>query len=149
MNKKILFACVASGLIVGVLAASLSSPTVSHEMQSDTKLLVKADKKMNLVELNSSINLKRSGLFDMYFLTKQGFGFNSAGHYQFNRHGLSLIPESSEQVLPTPEDASLLEMMFSQRGMHSMEELKIIPVSEQQMVIVAPKYSYLFTKKSD
>ncbi|MDN3684693.1 hypothetical protein QW180_18320 [Vibrio sinaloensis] len=60
---------------------------------------------------------------------------------------MSLTPTSSEKVIPEgKKKLSLIEMMFSQRGMHSMEGLTIIPLSDKQMIMVAPRYSYLFSE---
>ncbi|EEX92494.1 hypothetical protein VIA_003139 [Vibrio orientalis CIP 102891 = ATCC 33934] len=85
----------------------------------------------------------------MYFLTDQKVGFNASGDYYFQRHGLSLMPETSEQVIPSKNDASVIDIMFSQRGMHSLEDLKLIPVSDKQMILVAPRYSYLFADTTE
>lgn len=147
MNKKIMLASVASGLLIGAMATFVNSPTISQSMVSQTQLLVDTHKSTHVLDLNAGITLKRSGQYEMYFLTDNKVGFNTSGRYQFDHHGLSLMPEQSEQVLPSQQNNSVVETMFSQRGMHSMEDLKVIPLSEQQLIIVAPKYSYLFTKQ--
>ncbi|WCP65874.1 hypothetical protein LYZ37_08215 [Vibrio tubiashii] len=149
MNKKILAASIASGLFIGVLAGVVNSPTIAQALQSDTSLLVKSDDNTHIIKMKSAINLKRSGQYEMFFLTEGDVGFNSAGEYHFTRYGLSLMPTTSEQVLPSSQKVSLLETMFSQRGMHSLEELKMIPYSQDQVILVAPRYSYLFSKYAE
>lgn len=145
MNNKILLASITSGLIVGAFAAEIGSPTVARSLQSETSIVLKSNEGLHLMNMNAGIKLKRSGKYEMYFLTDQKVGFNSSGEYYFQRHGLSLMPETSEQVIPAKNDASVIDIMFSQRGMHSLEDLKLIPLSEEQMILVAPRYSYLFT----
>lgn len=145
MNNKILLASITSGLIVGALAAEIGSPTVARSLQSETSIVLKSNEGLHLMGMNAGIKLKRSGKYEMYFLTDQKVGFNSSGEYYFQRHGLSLMPETSEQVIPAKNDASVIDIMFSQRGMHSLEDLKLIPLSEKQLILVAPRYSYLFT----
>lgn len=149
MNNKILFASIVSGLVVGGLAAEIESPTVSRSLKSETSIVIKSNEGLHLMDLNAGIKLKRSGKYEMYFLTDQKVGFNASGDYYFQRHGLSLMPETSEQVIPSKNDASVIDIMFSQRGMHSLEDLKLIPVSDKQMILVAPRYSYLFSDTTE
>ncbi|EGU47996.1 hypothetical protein VIOR3934_15771 [Vibrio orientalis CIP 102891 = ATCC 33934] len=149
MNNKILFASIVSGLVVGGLAAEIESPTVSRSLKSETSIVIKSNEGLHLMDLNAGIKLKRSGKYEMYFLTDQKVGFNASGDYYFQRHGLSLMPETSEQVIPSKNDASVIDIMFSQRGMHSLEDLKLIPVSDKQMILVAPRYSYLFADTTE
>lgn len=149
MNNKILFASIVSGLVVGGLAAEIESPTVSRSLKSETSIVIKSNEGLHLMDLNAGIKLKRSGKYEMYFLTDQKVGFNASGEYYFQRHGLSLMPETSEQVIPSKNDASVIDIMFSQRGMHSLEDLKLIPVSDKQMILVAPRYSYLFSDTTE
>lgn len=145
MNRTVLLASIAAGAVVGVLAAAVSSPTVNRALQSDTNIVVKTDRVTELIPLNAGLKLKRSGLFEMYFLTDEKVGFNSSGSYHFSRHGLSLMPENSKQVVPSEHDANVVDLMFSQRGMHSLEDIEIIPYSADAMILVAPRYSYFFT----
>ncbi|MEZ8103009.1 hypothetical protein [Vibrio bivalvicida] len=149
MNRKVLAGSIASGLIIGALAGGVNSPTITQAFQSETSLLVKSEDNTHLIKMKSAISLKRSGQYEMFFLTEGDVGFNSAGEYHFTRYGLSLMPTTSEQVLPSSQQVSLLETMFSQRGMHSLEELKVIPYSQEQMILVAPRYSYLFSKRAE
>ncbi|KLN66964.1 MULTISPECIES: hypothetical protein [Vibrio] len=149
MNRKVLAGSIASGLIIGALAGGVNSPTITQAFQSETSLLVKSEDNIHLIKMKSAISLKRSGQYEMFFLTEGDVGFNSAGEYHFTRYGLSLMPTTSEQVLPSSQQVSLLETMFSQRGMHSLEELKVIPYSQERMILVAPRYSYLFSKRAE
>ncbi|MFM2590146.1 hypothetical protein [Vibrio sp. TBV020] len=149
MNKKILLACIASGCVVGTLAANVGSPTVYHSLSSETNIVLKSNEGIHLMKMNAGIKLKRSGKYEMYFLTDQKVGFNTSGDYHFQRYGLSLMPESSEQVLPSTNNATIVDIMFSQRGMHSLEDLKRIPLSDSEMILVAPRYSYLFSENTD
>jgi len=145
VNRKVLLGSVVVGLLVGVLAAFFNSPTMTQSLLSETRLLVKAEQEIHLLEMKASINLKRSGQFELFFLSDEDVGFNSTGEYHFTQHGLSLMPTASEQVLPATKNLTLLETMFAQRGMHSMEDLKMIPYSADKLIIVAPRYSYLFS----
>lgn|GEM_PF-1708877 len=149
MNKLVLAGSIVSGLVIGLLAGVVNSPTIAQAFQSETSLLVNSEDNTHLIKMKSTINLKRSGQYEMFFLTEGDVGFNSAGEYHFTRYGLSLMPTTSEQVLPSSQKVSLLETMFSQRGMHSLEELKMIPYSREQMILVAPRYSYLFSKRAE
>ncbi len=145
MNRTILLASIASGVVVGGMAAAVSSPTVDRSLQSATNIVVETDRSTELIPLRAGLKMKRSGQFEMYFLTDEKVGFNSSGSYYFSRHGLSLMPEKSEQVLPSEHNASVVDLMFSQRGMHSLEDIEIIPYSADAMILVAPRYSYFFT----
>ncbi|MDN3609849.1 hypothetical protein ACODM8_01050 [Vibrio ostreicida] len=145
MNKAYVIASVAFGLLLGGGAGLVSSPTVSQNFESRTHIVTPTQDGSEKVRLRSSLSLKRSGQYEMYFLTGGLVGFNTAGHYHFSAYGLALMPFNAEQVVPEGKTLSTMETMFSQRGMHSIEDLTIIPYSESQIILVAPRYSYLFS----
>ncbi|EGA71216.1 MULTISPECIES: hypothetical protein [Vibrio] len=146
MNKLLIGLSLVSGAAVGAMAAYISSPTVSLNIVSKTSILVPTKQKTEQLNMHATITLKRSGQYEAYFFTDEKVGYNASGNYAFDYHGLSLTPTSSEKVIPEGKKLSLIEMMFSQRGMHSMEGLTIIPLSDKQMIMVAPRYSYLFSE---
>ncbi|USD31366.1 MULTISPECIES: hypothetical protein [Vibrio] len=144
MNKKITLFSVIAGLLIGGLAAYANSPTMNQNFDSHTQIVVPVREGSELVKMRASLNLKRSGQYELYFLTDNMIGFNTTGQYDFNSYGLSLMPTSAERVIPEGKTLNLMETMFSQRGMHSMEELKVIRIGKEQTILVAPRYSYLF-----
>lgn len=146
MNKFLIGFSLATGAVVGTMAAFVSSPTLSLHMVSNTSILVPTQQKTEQLNMHATITLKRSGQYEAYFFTDEKVGYNASGNYTFDYHGLSLTPSLSEKVIPEGKKLSLIEMMFSQRGMHSMEGLTIIPLSDKERILVAPRYSYLFNE---
>ncbi|MDA0116645.1 hypothetical protein [Vibrio sp. T11.5] len=144
MSKTMAFTSVIAGLAIGGMAAYVNSPTMHQNFESHTKIVVPKIEGSELVNMRASMNLKRSGQYELYFLTGNLVGFNTAGNYHFDSYGLSLMPTSAEQVVPDGKKLNLMETMFSQRGMHSMEDLKVIRIGKAQTILVAPRYSYLF-----
>ncbi|NOH63451.1 hypothetical protein [Vibrio sp. RE88] len=144
MNKTMTIASVVAGLAIGGVAAYVNSPTMNQNFESRTQVVVPHQEGSELVKMRASLSLKRSGQYELYFLTGNLIGFNTTGNYDFNSYGLSLMPISAEQVIPEGKTLNLMETMFSQRGMHSMEDLKVIRIDKEQTILVAPRYSYLF-----
>ncbi|NOJ23491.1 hypothetical protein [Vibrio coralliilyticus] len=144
MNKAVTITSVLAGLAIGGVAAYVNSPTMNQNFESHTQIVIPKREGSELVKMRASLNLKRSGQYELYFLTGNLVGFNTTGHYDFDSYGLSLMPISAEQVVPEGKKLNIMETMFSQRGMHSMEELKVIRIGKEQTILVAPRYSYLF-----
>lgn len=147
MNKKVLLASIVSGLLVGVLTAYASSPTMKKSFKSKTDIVISDDRGSQLMTMNAGLTLKRSGQYELFFLTDKHVGFNTSGEYLFNSYGLTLLPDATEQVVPADKKLTLIETMLTQRGMHSFEELKIIKLKNKRMILIAPHYSHLFKQE--
>ncbi|WP_341663907.1 hypothetical protein [Vibrio sp.] len=145
MNKKLCIASIISGILVGGLSSYTSSPTMNRSYESKTEIIVPTQQGSEQIGLLTQLNFKRSGQYEMYFLTDDLIGFNVSGRYGFNSNGLSLMPTSADRVIPHGKKLSIMETMFSQHGMHSMEELKIIRLDDDNTILVAPRYSYLYS----
>ncbi|GLT16667.1 hypothetical protein GCM10007938_04430 [Vibrio zhanjiangensis] len=146
MNKKLLIFSVITGILVGGISAYVNSPKMNRSYESKTEIIVSTQSGSESIGLLTQLSFKRSGQYEMYFLTDDLVGFNVSGRYGFSSNGLSLMPSLSERVIPNGKKLSLIETIFSQHGIHSMEELKIIRLDDEKTILVAPRYSYLYTK---
>lgn len=145
VNKIICSVSIITGMLVGGLSAYTSSPTMNRSFESKTEIIVPTRQGSENIGLLTQLNFKRSGQYEMYFLTDDLIGFNVSGQYGFSSNGLSLMPSSAERVIPHGKELSIIETMFSQHGMHSMEDLKIIRLDDDNTILVAPRYSYLYS----
>nr|WP_252724494.1 hypothetical protein [Vibrio hepatarius] len=130
---------------MGGVSAYMNSPTINRSYESKTEIVVPTQQGSKHIGLLAQLNFKRSGQYEMYFLTDDLVGFNVSGKYGFSSLGLSLMPTASESIIPQDKKLSIVETMFSQHGIHSMEELKIIRLDDDKTIFVAPRYSYLYT----
>ena len=145
MNKKLIVVSIVAGCFMGGISAYMNSPTINRSYESKTEIVVPTTQGSKHVGLLAQLNFKRSGQYEMYLLTDDLVGFNVSGKYGFSSFGLSIMPSAAERIVPQDKKLSIVETMFSQHGIHSMEELKIISLDDDKTILVAPRYSYLYT----
>jgi len=141
VNKLVLLAVIASGLLTGFLMSKNASTVVTERLHSDTRMYVTTSVGKSLtLDINAGLELKDTGEFEYYIVIPRDIGFSAVGDYQLEDGELSLNITKSEPLVSEPdarEPLQLYEKLASRAEMHTTEDmLAFRPIHNKQALAI-------------